>query len=95
MCHHGLTDFEWKIIKPLLPNKPRRVLRGKPPPRDALRGPCVIALTVGMDILTNSHQITRIEIVDTGRRRHWSESEKVRIVEESLSAPRRASATAR
>ena len=55
----------------------------------------MIALTVGMDILTDSHQITRLEIVDTGRRRRWSESEKVRIVEESLSAPRLASATAR
>jgi len=48
-----------------------------------------------MDILTDSHQITRLEIVDTGRRRRWSESEKVRIVEESLSAPRLTSATAR
>ena len=53
------------------------------------------ALTVGMDILTDSHPITRLEIVDTGRRRRWSESEKIRIVEESLSAPRLASATAR
>ncbi len=48
-----------------------------------------------MDILTDSHPITRLEIVDTGRRRRWSESEKIRIVEESLSAPRLASATAR
>jgi transposase len=48
-----------------------------------------------MDILTDTHQITRLEIVDTGRRRRWSESEKIRIVEESLSAPRLASATAR
>jgi transposase len=55
----------------------------------------VIALTVGMDILTDSQPITRLEIVDTGRRRRWSESEKIRIVEESLSAPRLASATAR
>jgi transposase len=55
----------------------------------------VIELTVGMDILTDSHSITRLEIVDTGRRRRWSESEKIRIVEESLSAPRLASATAR
>jgi transposase len=53
------------------------------------------ALTVGMDIRTDSHQITRLEIVDTGHRRRWSESEKIRIVEESLSAPRLASATAR
>lgn len=55
----------------------------------------MIELTVSMDILTDSHQITRLEIVDTGRRRRWSDSEKVRIVEESLSAPRLASATAR
>jgi transposase-like protein len=48
-----------------------------------------------MDILTDSHPITRLEIVDTGRRRRWSDSEKVRIVEESLSAPRLASVTAR
>jgi transposase len=48
-----------------------------------------------MDIHTDSHQISRLEIVDTGRRRRWSESEKLRIVEESLSAPRLASATAR
>src|SRR3954469_6937678 len=53
------------------------------------------ALTVGMDIRTDSHLITRLEIVETGRRRRWSESEKLRIVEESLSAPRLASATAR
>ena len=48
-----------------------------------------------MDIRTDSHPITRLEIVDTGRRRRWPESEKIRIVEESLSAPRLASATAR
>jgi transposase len=48
-----------------------------------------------MDIRTDSHQISRLEIVDTGRRRRWSESEKLRIVEESLSAPRLASVTAR
>ena len=56
---------------------------------------CLIELTVGMDTLTDSHPITRLEIVDTGRRRRWSDSEKVRIVEESLAAPRLASATAR
>jgi transposase len=48
-----------------------------------------------MDILTESRQVTRLEIVDTGRRRRWSEAEKLRIVEESYSAPRQASATAR
>ena len=48
-----------------------------------------------MDIHTDTHQITRLEVVDTGRRRRWSDREKLRIVEESLSAPRLASATAR
>jgi transposase len=48
-----------------------------------------------MDIATDSRQVTRLEIVDTGRRRRWSEEEKQRIVEESYSAPRQASATAR
>lgn len=37
----------------------------------------------------------RLEIVETGRRRRWSDAEKVRIVEESLGGHRQASATAR
>jgi transposase len=48
-----------------------------------------------MDILTDSRPISRLEIVDTGRRRRWADEAKVRIVEESLSGPRLASATAR
>ncbi len=48
-----------------------------------------------MDILKDRSRVQRLEIVDTGRRRRFSEAEKVRIVEESLSAPRMASATAR
>ena len=48
-----------------------------------------------MDILTDSHQIIRLEVVDTGRRRRWTDEEKLRIVAESLSEPRAASATAR
>jgi transposase len=48
-----------------------------------------------MDILTDSRQISRLEVVDTGRRRRWTDAEKLRIVEESFSAPRLASATAR
>lgn len=48
-----------------------------------------------MDSLTDSRHVTRLEIVDTGRRRRWSVEEKLRIVEESYSAPRQASATAR
>lgn len=39
--------------------------------------------------------MSRLEVVDTGRRRRWSEAEKLRIVEESFSRPRNASATAR
>lgn len=38
---------------------------------------------------------SRLEIVETGRRRRWSEAEKLRIVEESDSGHRQVSATAR
>jgi transposase len=48
-----------------------------------------------MDSLTDSRHISRLEIVDTGRRCRWSDKEKLRIVEESFSGPRLASATAR
>ena len=48
-----------------------------------------------MDDVTDPRHISRLEIVDTGRRRRWSAEAKVRIVEESLSAPRQVSATAR
>jgi transposase len=48
-----------------------------------------------MDILTDSHQFSRLEVVDTGRRRRWTVAEKLRIVEESFSGPRLASSTAR
>ena len=44
---------------------------------------------------THSAQVERLEVVDTGRRRRWSEEEKLRIVAESLSRPRLVSATAR
>ena len=37
----------------------------------------------------------RLEVVETGRRRCWTEDEKVKIVLESLQAPRLVSATAR
>jgi hypothetical protein len=52
-------------------------------------------LIVGMDDVTDTRHISRLEIVDTGRRRRWSAAEKLRIVEESFSGPRLASATAR
>ena len=48
-----------------------------------------------MDDFTDSRHHSRLEIVDTGRRRRWPDAEKLRIVEESYSAPRMASATAR
>src|SRR3981081_4455209 len=48
-----------------------------------------------MDILTDSRQVRRLDVVDTGRRRRWSDAEKLRIVEESFSGPRLGSGTAR
>jgi transposase len=39
--------------------------------------------------------VERLAIIVTGRRRRWSDDEKVRIVTESLAGPRLASATAR
>ena len=55
----------------------------------------VAVLTVLMDVLTDSHQVRRLEVVDSGRRRRWTEAEKLKIVQESLSGPRITSATAR
>jgi transposase len=40
-------------------------------------------------------EVTRLEVVETGRRRRWTEEEKLRIVTESLSGPRLGSVTAR
>ena len=48
-----------------------------------------------MDSHTHSGQVQRLDVVETGRRRRWSEDEKLRIVAESLSGPRLVSATAR
>src|SRR3990167_8404611 len=45
--------------------------------------------------LTDRPEVSRLEVVDTGRRRRWTEEEKLRIVMESLSGPRLGSATAR
>jgi transposase len=41
-----------------------------------------------MDGDKRSAQVERLEVVDTGRRRRWSEDEKLKIVPESLQAPR-------
>jgi|SRR6516162_2450985 len=48
-----------------------------------------------MDSHTDSMRAERLEVVETGRRRRWSEDAKLKIVLESLQAPRRVSATAR
>jgi len=48
-----------------------------------------------MDSDKRSVQVERLEVVDTGRRRRWSEDEKLKIVLESLRTPRQISATAR
>ena len=48
-----------------------------------------------MDSFIDSHHISRLEIVDTGRRRRWPDEAKLRIVKESFSGPRLSSATAR
>src|SRR5437773_2057949 len=48
-----------------------------------------------MDSDRRSAQVGRLEVVDTGRRRRWSEDEKLKIVLESLRAPRQVAATAR
>ena len=51
--------------------------------------------TVLMDSHKRSAQVERLEVVETGRRRRWSEDEKLKIVLESLRAPRQVAATAR
>jgi transposase len=48
-----------------------------------------------MTIHKDSFQVERLEVVNTGRRRRWSEDEKLRIVEESFRGHRQVSATAR
>jgi transposase len=48
-----------------------------------------------MDSHTDSVQVRRLDVVQTGRRRRWSDDEKLRIVLESLQGPRQASSTAR
>ena len=48
-----------------------------------------------MDSHKHSTEIERLEVVETGRRRRWSDDEKLRIVMESLRTPRAISSTAR
>ena len=51
--------------------------------------------TVLMDSHKRSAQLERLEVVATGRRRRWSEDEKLKIVPESLQTSRAVSSTAR
>jgi transposase len=51
-------------------------------------------MTVVMDSHIHS-SVSRLDVVETGRRRRWSEAEKERIALESMAGPRRISATAR
>jgi transposase len=48
-----------------------------------------------MDIITHRHHESRLEIVDTGRRRRFSKEAKLRIVAESLLEPGLCTSTAR
>ena len=48
-----------------------------------------------MDSHKQSTEVERLEIIETGRRRRWSDDEKLRIVMESLQTPRAISSTAR
>ena len=48
-----------------------------------------------MDVHKYSAQTERLEVVETGRRRRWSDDEKLRIVLESFETPRAISSTAR
>ena len=48
-----------------------------------------------MDSHKHSTEVERLEVIETGRRRRWSDDEKLRIVLESLQTPRAVSSTAR
>jgi len=48
-----------------------------------------------MDVHKHSAQTELLDVVETGRRRRWSDDEKLRIVLESLETPRAISSTAR
>lgn len=48
-----------------------------------------------MDSNKLSAQVERLEVVETGRRRRWTDDEKLKIILESLQTPRAVSSTAR
>ena len=48
-----------------------------------------------MDSNKSSTQVERLGVVETGRRRRWTDDEKLKIVLESMQTPRAISSTAR
>ncbi|MDF0522820.1 transposase [Bradyrhizobium yuanmingense] len=48
-----------------------------------------------MDSTKCSAQVERFEVVETGRRRRWTDDEKLKIVLKRLQSPRSVSSTAR
>ena len=60
-----------------------------------MRGPAFGQDTVSMDIDTHRNLGDRLEVIETGRRRRWTEEAKRRIVEESYAPGATASAVAR
>src|SRR3954463_8700825 len=48
-----------------------------------------------MDSNKLSTHVERLDVVETGRRRRWTDDEKLKIVLESMQAPRAISSTAR
>jgi transposase len=48
-----------------------------------------------MDSDKSSTQVERLGVVETGRRRRWTDDEKLKVVLESLQTPRAISSTAR
>ena len=48
-----------------------------------------------MDSNKFSTQVERLDVVETGRRRRWTDDEKLKIVLESMQTPRAISSTAR
>ena len=48
-----------------------------------------------MDRHTHSHEVSRLSVIETGRRRRWTDDEKLRIIAESERGPRQVSSTAR
>src|SRR5215204_6430950 len=50
---------------------------------------------IAMDIIRDREPVSRLDVVDTGRRRRFSDEAKLAIVAESYRGPKQVSATAR